>query len=139
MRPTQASSGLTISFPNVCKLPSSPAPFVPIPYPSFAKTAVKNQKKTGMTLKKAPVTLSKGSEPGTLKSVVSSTNKGPVPVVGAPAVSGEISMIRGALAQLHNKLSSMSSSDPNEWQKVLQDYAVTASALFVTLNKGDDD
>jgi hypothetical protein len=33
----------------------------------------------------------------------------------------------------------MSSKDPNEWQKVLQDYAVAASALFVTLNSDDDD
>ena len=45
----------------------------------------------------------------------------------------------GTLAQLHNRLSSMSSKDPNEWQKVLQDYAVAASALFVTLNSDDDD
>lgn len=31
------SNGVTIAFPDVCKTPAPPAPFVPIPYPNIAK------------------------------------------------------------------------------------------------------
>ena len=32
------SNGVTIAFPDVCKTPAPPAPFVPIPYPNIAKS-----------------------------------------------------------------------------------------------------
>ncbi len=32
------SGGVTIAFPDVCKTPAPPAPFVPIPYPNIAKS-----------------------------------------------------------------------------------------------------
>jgi hypothetical protein len=35
----QSSNGVTIAFPDVCKTPAPPAPFVPIPYPNIAKSA----------------------------------------------------------------------------------------------------
>jgi hypothetical protein len=33
------SNGTTIAFPDVCKTPAPPAPFVPIPYPNIAKSS----------------------------------------------------------------------------------------------------
>jgi hypothetical protein len=33
------SSGTSIAFPDVCKTPAPPAPFVPIPYPNIAKSS----------------------------------------------------------------------------------------------------
>ena len=33
----QSSMGVTIAFPDVCKTPAPPAPFVPIPYPNIAQ------------------------------------------------------------------------------------------------------
>jgi hypothetical protein len=35
----QDSNGVTIAFPDVCKTPAPPAPFVPIPYPNIAKSS----------------------------------------------------------------------------------------------------
>ena len=35
----KSSSGVTIAFPDVCKTPAPPAPFVPIPYPNIAKSS----------------------------------------------------------------------------------------------------
>ena len=32
------SNGISIAFPDVCKTPAPPAPFVPIPYPNIAKS-----------------------------------------------------------------------------------------------------
>lgn len=34
-----ASNGVTIAFPDVCKTPAPPAPFVPIPYPNIATSS----------------------------------------------------------------------------------------------------
>src|SRR5258708_34957931 len=33
------SGGITTAFPDVCKTPAPPAPFVPIPYPNIAKSS----------------------------------------------------------------------------------------------------
>ena len=33
------SGGVSIAFPDVCKTPAPPAPFVPIPYPNVAKSS----------------------------------------------------------------------------------------------------
>ncbi len=43
------SGGVTIAFPDVCKTPAPPAPFVPIPYPNIAKSGdtAKGTKKVG--------------------------------------------------------------------------------------------
>jgi hypothetical protein len=35
----QSSNGVSIAFPDVCKTPAPPAPFVPIPYPNIAKSS----------------------------------------------------------------------------------------------------
>lgn len=33
------TNGVTIAFPDVCKTPAPPAPFVPIPYPNVARSS----------------------------------------------------------------------------------------------------
>ena len=53
------------------------------------------------------------------------------------ARSGEILQLHNGLNQLNSKLQSLATDDPDEWQRVVQDYVVMASALYVTLN--DDD
>jgi hypothetical protein len=35
----ESSNGVSIAFPDVCKTPAPPAPFVPIPYPNIAKSS----------------------------------------------------------------------------------------------------
>ncbi len=35
----KSSSGVSIAFPDVCKTPAPPAPFVPIPYPNIAMSS----------------------------------------------------------------------------------------------------
>lgn len=140
MLPTSTKSGsnLSITFPDVCKNPAPPAgsTTTPLPYPNIAKSAIaKAQQKTNPGVKQ-PVAASafsatQGNQAGTLKGMVA--------VGGRPnvIVSGEIQGLKGLLGTLNVKLQNMTSKDPNEWQIVLQEYAVAASALYVTLH--DDD
>ncbi len=91
MFPKAKKGGTTIAFPDVCKTPAPPAPFVPIPYPNTQyqenlqtanqvdaaaqagnPKAKKLQRKAIKNLKKA-VARSKGDEAGTLKGVVSAS------------------------------------------------------------------
>ena len=110
----RSSSGLTMAFPDVCKGPVPAAP-VPIPYPNFATIAVQAQRVkvqggtavTGATALKA----SMGNEPGVLK---------------------EVTQLKTKLNELHAQLQALPVDDPNRWQAVLTDYAVMASALYMT-------
>lgn len=80
---TTNGGGMSMSFPDVCKTPAPPAPFVPIPYPNISQCSqskgstcsskVKILNKKTCT-KKTEVSRSQGDEAGTLKGVVSSTN-----------------------------------------------------------------
>lgn len=72
------SSGITITFPDVCKTPTPGGP-VPIPYPNIARSAktAKGSKKVkadgqSMCLKTSNFSSSNGDEPGVAKGVVSS-------------------------------------------------------------------
>jgi hypothetical protein len=158
----KSKGGITIAFPDVCKTPA-PIGMVPIPYPNIAKTAAAKQKtKTvgGVSLKVgSKVSISSGDEAGRVGGIVSAKNMGKtsfkmgsskvvaagvkVMHMGAPAAHNgaakktEAQQLRGRLATLTAKLQNLTSKDPAQWQSVLQDYAVTASALYVTLN--DDD
>ena len=76
------SGGVSPSFPDVCKTPTPGGP-VPIPYPNIAKSGDtdKGSKKVKMDgnpvcLKDSNFKTSTGDEPGTLKGLVSSKNKG---------------------------------------------------------------
>src|SRR6185369_1410243 len=77
------SNGVSIAFPDVCKTPAPPAPFVPIPYPNIAKSAdtSKGAKKTTcdgnpVCVKDSNFMMSSGDEAGSLLGVASNKIKG---------------------------------------------------------------
>lgn len=77
------SSGVTIAFPDVCKTPAPPAPFVPIPYPNIAKSSDTAQGASTITCDGQPVCvkdsnfmISTGDEAGSLLGVASNKIKG---------------------------------------------------------------
>jgi hypothetical protein len=79
----KGSGGMSVAFPDVCKTPAPPAPFVPIPYPNIGKAAdtsggpstVKCDGQMPM-VKGAKYSKSMGDEAGTLKGIMSMTNMG---------------------------------------------------------------
>ena len=79
----KGSGGLSIVFPDVCKTPAPPAPFVPIPYPNIGKasdtsggpSSVKCDGSMPM-VKGAKYSKSMGDEAGTLKGIMSMANMG---------------------------------------------------------------
>jgi len=79
----KGSNGVTIAFPDVCKTPAPPAPFVPIPYPNVAKSS--DTAKGASTVKcdgnptcvaDSNFMMSTGDEAGTLLGVASNKIKG---------------------------------------------------------------
>lgn len=77
------SNGVTIAFPDVCKTPAPPAPFVPIPYPNIAKSSDTMQGAKKVKAKGCPICvktsnfkMSSGDEAGSLMGMVSSKIKG---------------------------------------------------------------
>ena len=78
----KGSSGMAMSFPDVCKTPSPGGP-VPIPYPNIAQSSdlAKGTKKVkvdgkSVMVKDSELSRSSGDEAGTLKGVVSNQNMG---------------------------------------------------------------
>lgn len=73
--------GSCAAFPDVCKVPAPPAPFVPTPFPNMAQCAsasgasgkVKFDQKPALT-KSSEITRSSGDEAGTLKGMISMVN-----------------------------------------------------------------
>jgi hypothetical protein len=77
------SNGVSIAFPDVCKTPAPPAPFVPIPYPNIAKSADTASGAQNTTCDGNPVCvkdsnfkMSTGDEAGSLLGMVSAKIKG---------------------------------------------------------------
>jgi hypothetical protein len=77
------SNGVSIAFPDVCKTPAPPAPFVPIPYPNIAKSSdtaqgTKKVKCDGEStcVKDSNFSMSTGDEAGSIGGMVSSKIKG---------------------------------------------------------------
>ena len=121
----RASNGTSIVFPDVCKTPPVTGP-VPIPYPNTATTAIKSQQKvkiagTSTSVRKSNFALSTGDAGGISKEI--STR--------------EQMQLQASLSQVNARLQSLRTRDPNEWQKVLTEYAVLASALYRTLYPED--
>lgn len=81
----KSSSGIAAAFPDVCKTPAPPAPFVPIPYPNISKSSntSKGSKKVKMDgnpimLKDSEFSTSTGDEAGTAGgNMVTNKTKGP--------------------------------------------------------------
>lgn len=80
----KSSMGVSIAFPDVCKTPAPPAPFVPIPYPNIAMSSdtAKGTKKVKcdgnpVCVKDSNFRMSTGDEGGTAGGgIVSSKIKG---------------------------------------------------------------
>jgi hypothetical protein len=132
----KSSTGVSIAFPDVCKVPAPPGPLgMPAPYPPYAKTATTAQAKTAGSQKVITtgykqvsvggrLSMSQGDEAGTLKGMASAR---------AAAKAAETQQIKVAMNGLNARLQAMSSTDPNQWQAVLYEYSVLASALYVTM------
>lgn len=78
-----SSGGVTMFFPDVCKTPAPPAPFVPIPYPNIAKSGdtAKGSKKVKMDgnpimIEGSNFSTSTGDEAGSIGGMISSCTKG---------------------------------------------------------------
>jgi hypothetical protein len=78
-------AGMCTAFPDVCKVPAPPAPFVPTPFPNIAQLAQANggtcSSKVKFDGKEAAtviteITMSSGDEAGTLGGMISGTFKG---------------------------------------------------------------
>jgi hypothetical protein len=102
------SEGVSIVFPSVCTIPAPPGSLTPVAYPPIAKTAQQVQvaQKTG------------------LKSSAAAS---------AINIQSEIQQLRGRLSGLHQQLVALPGTRPEQWQAVLTEYAVAASALYRTL------
>ena len=68
--------GVSIAFPDVCKVPAPPAPFVPVPFPNIS-LASSNLKSASIKIKKFDTEFHKstGDEAGTLKGVTAAITK----------------------------------------------------------------
>jgi hypothetical protein len=148
----KASSGVTFVFPDVCVTPAATANMTtPLPYPSFAGTAITRQKqltqKGAVGVKTSAIKTPTGDEAGSSGSgVISNRIKGKtqfmqysfdVKYEGSPVVRHEITQLHNALNQVNAQLQNMTSRDPDVWQRLLQEYIVSVSALYMTLK--DDD
>ena len=125
-----AKGRVTIAFPDVCKTPGGGAMPNPIPYPSFAKVANDEQKKKKnipnlKAVKYSTFTPSTGGEAGVKKGVVSVKNN-------------EILLLKKRLNSLNQQVQSLTSKDPNVWQRALEEYVVAASAIFITQNANNN-
>lgn len=77
------SLGVTTAFPDVCKTPAPPAPFIPVPYPNIAMSSDTMQGAKKVKAKGCPICvitsnfkMSTGDEAGTLLGMVSQKIKG---------------------------------------------------------------
>jgi len=68
--------GASVAFPDVCKVPAPPAPFVPVPFPNI-QIASTNLKSASVKIKKFKLnfTKSQGDEAGTAKGLATSIAK----------------------------------------------------------------
>lgn len=78
-----SSNGVTIAFPDVCKTPAPPAPFVPIPYPNIAQSSDTAQGASTVKcdgnppcVKDSNFKMSTGDEAGSLLGIASNKIKG---------------------------------------------------------------
>ncbi len=88
------SGGVSIAFPDVCKVPAPPAPFAPVPFPNISKSAdtdkpTKKVKADGnpFCLKDSNFKTSVGDEAGTLKGIACSKTKGNPNLLIFPSMS----------------------------------------------------
>lgn len=73
--------GQCLAFPDVCKVPAPPAPFVPVPFPNIAQVATASKTSSKVKIcgkeavtKSSEIGRSNGDEAGTLKGMMSMVN-----------------------------------------------------------------
>ena len=78
----KGSGGMSMVFPDVCKTPAPPAPFVPIPYPNIGKSSDTSQGTTKVEadgnmvmVKGAKYQMSAGDEAGNIGGMLSGVFK----------------------------------------------------------------
>lgn len=148
-------SGVTIAFPDVCKIPAPPSPFVPIPYPNVA-AALPRESASKVSGASSPVAQksggwasSTGNEPGTLKEMAGTmkTVGASLAVPGTPgtaftlgggtgltaAQQSAATQLRAILANVHSQLLAMPGSNPNKWHELVDAYVVAAADLYKVL------
>jgi hypothetical protein len=120
----KSSSGVSMVFPDVCAWPGAGAPLgVPIPYPNVATIATQQRLQW------------KGAVPGASAAtkVAPLATKTPP---GSTAIPGQTMALRQELASLHAQVANLPKGNPDAWQRLLEKYLATASALYVTLMSG---
>ena len=122
-------NGVTIAFPDVCKTNIGGGP-VPIPYPNFAKTATENRKDSSK--KQAPTKTSSTKKTAVRGKSVSGLDLTMSNSAAVGSKQMEIQQLRMRMNSLHHQITNLQSSNPDKWQKLLEDYSVAASALYMT-------
>jgi hypothetical protein len=113
-------SGIVVSFPDVCSVPSVPGGAVPIPYPNTAASTdvapgrrVVTAPKRVATKARTSYSKSSGDEAGRQRSIAT---------------------LRSRMGQLHQEIRVLPADRPERWQAKLQEYLVTASELYRVQN-----
>ena len=157
-----STGGLAVvGFPDVCKLPAPPAPFVPIPYPSLAgpsqvKSLAKVAGQTVMT-KDSSATASKGDGAGSATGVTSNKVAGKAEftnysfdvkfegkgVSGAfdtmlhnnasAASQAKAAQLRSRLQAITSQLSALPGGNPKAWHTLVDEYVLVSAELYLQL------
>lgn len=107
-----SSNGVSIAFPDVCKTPAPPAPFVPIPYPNIAKSSDTKQGSSTVKMDGNPIMVqgsnfmpSTGDEAGSIGGLVSNVikNKAEFIMYSFDVTCDGKSVCRQLDMMLHNK------------------------------------
>ncbi len=132
----KSSSGMSMGFPDVCKTLIPASGTIPIPYPNIAKTAKEKTKTASKTTATKPSSFTKtaGNEAGMTRGVISPTASRPAMVQTkvSNTVQIEVQRLRAQMSSIHQQILMLKASNPDQWQKLLEDYCVTASALYIT-------
>ncbi|NNG02836.1 MAG: DUF4150 domain-containing protein [Inquilinus sp.] len=109
-----------LGFPDVCWVPALPGQPVPMPFPNLGMAT--GAKKTNATPK--PKIATKPAY--ATKSTFTQTR------------GNEAGMLRGHLSVLHQRLMTMPAGNPTQWHAVLDEYVMTAAAVYssLTSNRG---
>jgi len=110
MYPASTKQGAAVSsFPDVCKVPSPGGP-LPIPYPN-AQLATPS-----------PIQIQLKASSGLLTTKLTPAHLTPV-------------QLKTKLATLHGQLVGLPGGNPNQWHALVDDYVITAAALYITLSE----
>ncbi len=102
--------GAVVSFPDVCKIPGASPPFVPVPYPNAPATALPTTQKIQLK-----------TTPGLVQTKIASLQPTPA-------------QLKARLTTLHGQLTALPGGNPNQWHALVDEYVITAAALYIGLS-----